>query len=172
MNPRIRRWAFRALILLAISPVLGAALELFAPRVALVVGGIGKLSLAAPFPKVFCKIVCKTGDEEPFGYEHRVTLWNDAGDKFVLPFDQAMLARWSAPYAYRNVYGAALSFPNRLPADTTAAVITYGFCGAGALRAVTGIRASFGPVRRVQIVSTPRPGVLGAPRQREVSCPR
>jgi sterol desaturase/sphingolipid hydroxylase (fatty acid hydroxylase superfamily) len=164
--PWARRIALGALLGLGLASVAGTALEPAWPAVGRAIGGFGKLSLASPFPKVFCRV----GDEEPFGYDHTLVLSFADGTAARVPVDRAHYARFSAPYQHRNVYGAALAFASRLRPETVDAVIAHGLCDRGPLLALAGGELPDAPVVAVTVISSPRAGALGLARTRRVSC--
>lgn len=165
MSPRARKWALGALLSLGLSSVLGSAVELVAPSLGKVVGGVGKLSLASPYPKVFCRV----GDEEAFGFEHIVELHYPSGAVVRAPFDRVLLDQVHGPYAYRNAHGAALAFAPRLSARTTEAVVRHGLCGAAPLLRETSLQREESP-SVVIVESSPRGGALGKTRRVEIAC--
>jgi hypothetical protein len=157
-----------ALGALGLATIAGTLLDFVQPRWGRVVGGIGRISLASPFPKVFCRV----GRDEAFAFTHQATLSFADGRKVRFPLDRAMYARFHAPYQYRNVYGAVLAFAPRLPAPTNAAVLAFGFCRDGELLAMApGLTSGERPTH-VTIVSAPRPGASGDRRVLEVACPQ
>ncbi len=158
-----RTASLAALLVLGCSNALGSTLELVAPRAGRTIAAVGKLSLASPAPKVFCKV----GGIEPFAREYSVELRYDDGYAESYALDRAQSARLRGPYALRNVYGAAVAFAHLLPPDTTEAVVRHGTCEGN----VFGVRANgHGPIRSVVLRSTPKPGGLGAPTRVEVTC--
>lgn len=160
-----RRWGLGALLGLGLASVLGSAVEVVAPGPGRVLGGLGKLSLASPYPKVFCRV----GDEEAFGFEHTVELRYRSGASVRARLDRALFERVAGPYAYKNAHGAALAFAPRLPARTTEAVVRHGLCGgAPLLRGTSLVRGEAASV--VIIESSPRGGALGKARRVEVPC--
>ncbi len=161
-----RKVALGALLCLGLASIAGTAIEPVWPAAGRAIAGFGKLSLASPFPKVFCRV----GDEEPFGYDHTVELSFADGAIVRVPVDRAHYAHFSAPYQLRNAYGAALAFASRLRPETTDAVLAHGLCDRGPLVALLGREISGSPVVAVTVISSPRPGVLGIARTRRVSC--
>jgi sterol desaturase/sphingolipid hydroxylase (fatty acid hydroxylase superfamily) len=165
-RPAARRVALGALLGLGLTSIAGTALEPVWPAAGQAIGGFGKLSLASPFPKVFCRM----GDDEPFGYEHTIELAFADGAIVRVPVDRARYARFSAPYQLRNVYGAALAFASRLRPETTGAVLAHGLCDRGPLVALAGPDLPDSPVVAVTVVSSPHAGALGVARTRRLSC--
>jgi hypothetical protein len=158
-----RTVALGVLLVLGSSNAVGSTVELVAPRAGKAIAAVGRLSLASPAPKVFCKV----GGIEPFARQHSVDLRYDDGHVESYVLDRAQSARLRGPYALRNVYGAAVAFAHVLPRHTTEAVVRHGVC----VGAAFGIRAAgHGPVRSVVMNSAPRPGGLGAPTRVEVPC--
>jgi sterol desaturase/sphingolipid hydroxylase (fatty acid hydroxylase superfamily) len=162
-----RAFGIAALLALGLSSVGGTLLETVAPSVGRAIAGAGKLSLASPFPKVFCRV----DSEEPFGFEHVVELELASGEKLRVRADRASYARFSAPYQTRNVYGAVFAFAPRLREETSRAVVTHGFCDGGPLLALTGEARPTSSVVAVTVLSSPLPGALGAPRAMRFQCP-
>lgn len=164
LGARARRIGLSVLLALGLASVAGTALETVSPRLGKVVGGLGKLSLASPYPKVFCRV----GDEEAFGFGHVVELRYPSGAVVRVPFDRALLEQARGPYAYKNAHGAALAFAPRLPSRTTVAVVRHGLCGGAILRGTSLHRDEAPSV--VIIESAPRGGALGSQRRVEVPC--
>ena len=173
---RARRVGLALLLALGVASVAGSALETVAPLPGKLLAGVGKLSLASPYPKVFCRV----GDEEAFGFEHVVELRYPSGAIVRAPFDRALLEQVRGPYAYKNAHGAALAFAPRLPPRTTEAVVRHGLCGDAILRGTSldrgnpdlgrGHPGNLEAPSVVIIHSAPRGGALGAPRRTEVKC--
>jgi sterol desaturase/sphingolipid hydroxylase (fatty acid hydroxylase superfamily) len=162
-----RAAAIAALLALGLSSIGGTLLEAVAPSIGRALAGAGKLSLASPFPKVFCRV----GEEEPFGFEHVIDLELASGEILRVRADRSRYAKFTAPYQTRNVYGAVFAFAPRLREETARAVVTHGFCGGGPLLALAGEVGSSSPVVAVTVLSSPRKGALGAPRSMRFQCP-
>lgn len=161
--PLLRSLALTSLTILGLASVGGTLLTPVAPRLGAAVAGVGKLSLASPFPKVFCQF----GDTEPWTWDHTVTVtWEDASVS-VVPLDRATARRHVGPYPYRNAYGAAVAYGSLLPADTVTAVLTHAACQDPRFLEVLGLPE--GEVRQVRVDSYP-PGAGAAPRHTEIAC--
>jgi hypothetical protein len=167
-RPMLRKLGLAALFALGTASIFGTALEPFAPRVGKVISGIGKLSLASPYPKVFCRVKSAKADEEAFAFSHELEITYESGEHKAIAFDRARLAEVKGPYAYRNAYGASLAFAPHLPQATTEAVVRSGLCGAAPL--LNDAERALGPVVRVTIRSAPRGHALGRARETEVTC--
>ena len=99
-----------------------------------VIKGLGAVSAAAPFPKVFCEF----GGMEGFACEFTL-IYKLNGKQCELPITPELYARLSGPYNRRNVYGAALAGGPKLPPPIWQAVFKHGFGSDGALRTEFGV---------------------------------
>jgi len=160
-----RRVALALLAAVGASNVVGSAVELVAAAPGRAIAALGRVSLASPLPKVFCKM----GTIEPFARRDWLTLRHADGTERTYEVDRAASARLPGPYTLRNVYGAALVFAPLLPARTTNAVVRHGVCKRAAWREPAD-EERHGPVTSVVIASTPRPGGLGEATRVEVPC--
>lgn len=164
-GPRPRSWALTAVTALALSAMLGAWVEPLAPAFGKGLSAVGKLTMVAPFPKVFCQV----GGVEPWAWEHTLTLRYADGHEVSGSLDRAGARRLAqTPYAWRNAYGAAVVYGPWLPAEAVASVLRHGACETRTLPDLAG--APPDPVS-VTITSSPRPGLAGTPRTVELSCP-
>jgi hypothetical protein len=160
-----RALALSLLAVVGASNAVGSTLELGFPRLGRAVAAVGRVALASPAPKVFCKM----GEIEPFARSHTVELrYDDARVSYAI--DDARAIHLRGPYALRNVYGAALVFAPLLPARTTEAVVRRGVCDGMAFSAPRS--GGHGPVRSVLISSSPRGAGGGAETRVEVTCAR
>ena len=159
--------ALSVLAILGASNAIGSTVELVSPRAGKAIAAIGRVSLASPAPKVFCKI----GAIEPFAREHAIELRYEDGATASYAVDRTRTIHLRGPYALRNVYGAALVFAPLLPPRTTAAIVQHGLCEGMALDAPLG-DGLHGPPRSVVITSSPRGGGVGEASRVEVACGR
>ena len=173
MKRPARAVAVAALLAIGLCSVTGAALETIAPAAGRALVKLGFLTVASPYPKVFCRV----GDEEPFGFEHGLTLLYADGREATVTLDRARTSTWGAPYQHRNVVGAVLAFAPRLPRETTEAVLKYAFCGRDeSLSAAMDPAVRLDPARpfeppmRVRVTSRPIGQALGAERTMTVEC--
>ncbi len=157
--------ALSILAIVGMSNVIGSTVELRSPGVGKAIAAIGRVSLASPAPKVFCKM----GAIEPFAREHAIEVRYQDGTTASYATDRARMIHLRGPYALRNVYGAALVFAPLLPPRTTAAVVQYGLCEGMAFDAPLG-DGLHGPPRSVVITSSPRAGGVGEASRVEVAC--
>jgi sterol desaturase/sphingolipid hydroxylase (fatty acid hydroxylase superfamily) len=165
-----RRLALAGLLLVGLSAVGGTLLTPLAPRLGPALAGLGKLSLASPFPKVFSAMDARPGEPggvEPWAYQRTVTLTLDDGTTHVLPFDAAITGDPVGPYMLRNAYGAAVAYGPWMPDDTVAAVLHHAVCVDPTFRPALGLD---GPPARFTIDAVPGPGLPGPARHVEVTC--
>lgn len=121
---RWRNWAAAAVCALATTAMIG---DLIGSRV---VKGLGGVSAAAPFPKVFCEF------EGVEGFAAEFTIICETGDGLTsVPITPELYARLAGPYNRRNVYGAAMAGGPKLPRPMWEAVFRHGFGPGGPLRA-------------------------------------
>lgn len=131
-----RDWAAGFLLAVGLSQMAGDVLEI--P----VLKGIGAASVAAPLPKVFSDVA----GLETFasGFE----LEADTSRGVVRrPITPELYARLSGPYNRRNVYGAALAYAPRLPAEIWEPVFCFGLAPQGPLRRELGVPADATAIR-------------------------
>lgn len=163
-GPRPRSWALGTLTALALSAMVGHWLEPVAPKLGKALSAAGKLSMVAPFPKVFCQV----GDVEPWAWDHTLTLHYADGSEVSGALDREGARRLAnTPYAWRNAYGAAVVYGPFLPEDAVDAVLHHGACETDTLPQLAGAPAA--PVS-VSIHSAPPAGLAGTPRTVELSC--
>ena len=98
--------------------------------------GLGAVSAAAPFPKVFCLFEGVEGFACEFHLCYEV-----AGVEVATPLTPELYARLAGPYNRRNVYGAALAGGARLPRALWEPVFRHGFAEDGPLRREFGLPA-------------------------------
>lgn len=101
------------------------------------VRGIGAVTAAAPFPKVFSDV----DGLETFASDFTLH-WQDAlGGSHAWPITPDLYARLPGAYNRRNVYGAALSYAPRMPEALWQAVFCHAFAADGPLRRDFGLPA-------------------------------
>lgn len=98
--------------------------------------GLGAISAAAPFPKVFCEFEGMEG----FANEFRIR-YDSAGAPRELALTPEIYSKLAGPYNRRNVYGAALAGGPKLPRPIWEAVFRHGFAPNGPLRRELGLPA-------------------------------
>lgn len=97
--------------------------------------GVGAVTCAAPFPKVFSDV----DGLETFASTFELT-WREAdGREVVRPLTPELYGQLGGPYNRRNVYGAALSYAPRMPEPLWTAVFCYAFKPTGLLRREFGV---------------------------------
>jgi len=92
--------------------------------------GIGAISVAAPFPKVFCDI----NGVEGFASEFTLLVPTPSGQTAETPLTPELYQRLAGPYNRRNVFGAALAGAPILPRPLWEAVFCHGLGTNGPLR--------------------------------------
>lgn len=157
---RFRALALGGIAALGLASIAGTMLTPLAPQFGTAVATSGKLSLASPFPKVFCRV----GETEPWTWEHTLTLTAPDGTTTVVPFDREVARRRVGPYMYRNAYGAAVVYGHLLPTGAVAEVLRHAACEDPDFRAVLGV-AEF-PMRAVLTSTSPQ----GETRRSEIVC--
>lgn len=105
--------------------------------------GIGAVSAAAPFPKVFCDL----NGLEGFACEFTLLVRMSSGQTNEIPLTAEMYQQLGGPYNRRNVYGAALAGGPILPRPIWEAVFCYGLGTNGPLRRELKLPADAGPVQ-------------------------
>jgi len=88
----------------------------------------------APYPKVFSDV----RGLETFASSFTLQ-WQAGGRDVSLPITPELYAKLRGPYNRRNVYGAALAYAPRLPAEQWQAVYCYGLRSGGPLRRELGV---------------------------------
>lgn len=177
---RPRQLGLALLLLVGLASVGGTLLTPLAPRAGPALAGLGKLTLASPFPKVFsgmepvpgeapAPVGAPTGRVEPWAYERVVTLTLADGTERMLPFDAAVAAHPVGPYMLRNAYGAAVAYGPWLPDATVQTVLRHAVCVDPTFRPALGLPNDAPPVR-VAIDAHPAAGLPGPIRHVEVSC--
>lgn len=179
---RARELAVAGLVMVGLASVGGTLLTPLAPRFGPALAAVGKLTLASPFPKVFCAMdpapgdpapgdpaAGPTGRAEPWAYERVVTVTLADGTARTFPFDAAVAAHPVGPYKLRNAYGAAVAYGPWLPDATVRAVLHHAVCVDPTFRPALGLPADTAP-RHVSVESRPAPGLPGPVRLVEVSC--
>ena len=125
---RWRNWVATGFCAFATVAMLG---DLIGSRV---VKGLGGVSAAAPFPKVFCEFEGMEG----FAAEFTIVCETPDGPR-TIPITPELYSRLAGPYNRRNVYGAALAGGPKLPRSMWEAVFRHGFGPGGPLRAEFGL---------------------------------
>jgi sterol desaturase/sphingolipid hydroxylase (fatty acid hydroxylase superfamily) len=175
---RPRQLALAGLLGVGLASVGGTLLTPLAPRAGPALAGLGKLTLASPFPKVFSAMDAAPGDPlpaagtptgrpEPWAYDRVVTVTLADGTTRTFPFDAAVAAHPVGPYKLRNAYGAAVAYGPWLPDGTVAAVLHHAVCVDPTFRPALGLDA---PPIRASIDARPAPGLPGPARHVEVAC--
>ena len=95
-----------------------------------VLRGIGAVTAAAPFPKVFSDV----DGLETFASEFTLHWLNERGEAVAQPITPELYSRLSGAYNRRNVYGAALAYAPRLPVPLWQAVFRFALKPDGPLR--------------------------------------
>ncbi|MCD6051632.1 MAG: hypothetical protein K0Q55_3041 [Verrucomicrobia bacterium] len=96
--------------------------------------GLGAVSMAAPFPKVFCE----TEGVEGFAADFWVQFVS-AGKAEEWPLTPELYGKLTGPYNRRNVYGAALAGAPFLPEEMVQEVARHAFAPDGPLRKDLGL---------------------------------
>lgn len=84
-----------------------------------VLRGLGLATGISPFPRVFCE----NDGYEAFAARYFLRWDNRAGEAVSRELTPAWYSSLKGPYNRRNVYGAALAFAPRLPAELRDAVL-------------------------------------------------
>jgi hypothetical protein len=121
------RWRNRAALALT---VLGCSAMLGDMVGSLPLKGLGAASAFAPFPKVFCD----NQGLEGFASEFTILARHADGSTNRIELTPELYSGLKGPYNRRNVYGAALSFGPKLPAEMWRNVFEYGLGPGGPLR--------------------------------------
>lgn len=96
--------------------------------------GLGAITVASPLPIVFTQ---QNGVET---FASDFTLEAETSDgPLSLPITPAIYSRFEAPYNYRNVIGAAISYGPLLPAPMLQSVLGYCFQSPGPLSKALGL---------------------------------
>ena len=91
--------------------------------------GIGQVSVASPLPLVFTEQKgCET-----FALDFVLEYEDKNGQVGQVPITPQLYARFDAPYNYRNVVGAAISYGAILPESIWKPVLTFAFIKPGTL---------------------------------------
>ena len=89
--------------------------------------GIGKVTVASPLPIVFTEQKgCET-----FALDFALEYEDKNGQTGKVPITPQLYARFDAPYNYRNVLGAAISYGAILPESIWKPVLSYAFIDPG-----------------------------------------
>jgi len=98
--------------------------------------GLGAISAAAPFPKVFCEFEGMEGFANEFSVR-----FDSLGKQRELALTPEVYSKLAGPYNRRNVYGAALAGGPKLPRPIWESVFRHGFAPGGPLRRELGLPA-------------------------------
>ena len=91
--------------------------------------GIGKVTVASPLPIVFTEQKgCET-----FALDFTLEYEDKNGKTGKVPINPPLYARFDAPYNYRNVLGAAISYGAILPESIWKPVLNYAFMEPGTI---------------------------------------
>jgi hypothetical protein len=117
--------------------------------------GLGAASGIAPFPKVFCAADGYEAFAASFVIEGEL-----AGERWSRKLDPEWYSRLEGPYNRRNVYGAALAFAPRLPAELRDTLLLQALSPGSRLREELGIPPN---VEDLKVIITPRDGEKDGP---------
>jgi hypothetical protein len=97
--------------------------------------GLGVLSVASPYPKVFCDV---KGLET---FASKFTIYHQTPDLdwTQIAMTPELYSQLQGSYNRRNVYGAALSYGPRLPESIWRSIFDYGLANDGPLRHELGL---------------------------------
>ena len=129
LTPKTANLAALGLVLVGCLPVTGYFLD------SRVLRGLGAATAAAPFPKVFSDV----DGLETFASEFTLHWRDGRGGTHALAISPELYSRLGGAYNRRNVYGAALSYAPRLPAELWQAVFCFGLAPQGPLRREFGL---------------------------------
>lgn len=104
--------------------------------------GLGAVSMAAPFPKVFCE----TEGVEGFAADFWIR-FESQGKAEEWPLTPELYGKLAGPYNRRNVYGAALAGAPFLPEQMVQEVAGHAFSADGPLRKELGLPDDAGKIR-------------------------
>ena len=97
---------------------------------------LGVATVASPLPVVFTEV----NGVETFALDFELYFQNEVGAaREVIPISSELYAAFKAPYNFRNVLGAAISYGPVLPDAITASVLTYAFQSPGAVASSFGL---------------------------------
>jgi hypothetical protein len=130
-QPGSHRWRNVGAVVLCLFATTAMVGDLLGSRS---VKGLGAVSAAAPFPKVFCEF----DGMEGFACEF-ILHFDEKGERREMPITPELYARLTGPYNRRNVYGAALAGGPRLPRAIWEPIFRHGFAVNGPLRREFGI---------------------------------
>lgn len=91
--------------------------------------GIGLLTVASPLPIVFTQVK----GIETFAEDFNLNYTDDKGNQNTLKIDSKSYSQFKAPYNFRNVIGAAVSYGPILPPELRDSVLHYAFVSPGNL---------------------------------------
>ena len=106
--------------------------------------GMGKVTVASPLPIVFTEQKgCET-----FALDFTLEYEDKNGQTGKVPITPQLYARFDAPYNYRNVIGAAISYGAILPESIWKPVLSYAFIEPGTIGRSFGLET---PLRKVTV---------------------
>ena len=91
--------------------------------------GLGQLSVASPLPIVFTEV----DGVETFALDIYLQYRDSEGGLRMTRIDSALYSQFDAPYNYRNVIGAAVSYGPVMPEEIRDPVLHYAFAEPGDL---------------------------------------
>jgi hypothetical protein len=106
--------------------------------------GIGSVLVASPLPIVFTE----QKGVETFAHEFHLEYRDRDGKKMVLPITPALYGQFDAPYNYRNVIGAAISYGPVMPEKLWKPILHYSFVEPGEISSSMGLRT---PLREASV---------------------
>jgi len=98
--------------------------------------GIGQVSVAAPLPIVFTQ----QKGMETFAANFYLDYETQEGEKKRVLITPALYSQFSAPYNYRNVLGAAISYGPIMPDEVWQSVLYFSFQEPGKLAKSLGLK--------------------------------
>ncbi|MFN0116867.1 MAG: hypothetical protein ACKVQC_01060 [Elusimicrobiota bacterium] len=97
--------------------------------------GVGLLTVASPLPIVFTQ----QKGVETFAHEFSIQYVDEDGSQNKIPITPTLYSRFNAPYQYRNILGAAISYGPILPEPLWKPVLNFAFINPGKLSHSLGI---------------------------------
>jgi len=97
--------------------------------------GLGLLTVASPLPIVFTEVK----GIETFAHDFYLEFENEAGKKESFLITPHLYKKFRAPYNYRNVVGAAISYGPLLPEPVWRSVLEFVFLNPGTLAKSLGL---------------------------------
>jgi len=97
---------------------------------------LGAVTVASPLPIVFTEVK----GVETFALDFELHVQDEASTKSqTIPITSELYAAFEAPYNFRNVLGAAVSYGPILPEEITSTVLTYAFQSPGSIASDFGL---------------------------------